>query len=66
MLQFTVPGMKCGGCANSIRKALAAVPGITGIQADPPHRRLAVDGDVGADLIIRTLADASYDAAPAA
>ncbi|HEY0834204.1 MAG TPA: heavy-metal-associated domain-containing protein [Azospirillum sp.] len=66
MLQFTVPGMKCGGCANSIRKALVAVPGVTDIQADPPNRRLAVDGDVGADLIIRTLADAGYDAAPAA
>ncbi|MFP5516441.1 MAG: heavy-metal-associated domain-containing protein [Alphaproteobacteria bacterium] len=66
MLQFTVPGMTCGGCANAIRKALAAVPGVTDIQADPPNRRLAVDGDVGADLIIRTLADAGYDAAPAA
>ncbi|KAA0679530.1 heavy-metal-associated domain-containing protein [Roseomonas genomospecies 6] len=66
MLQFTVPGMTCGGCANAIRKALVAVPGIKGIQADPPNRRLAVKGDVGADLIIRTLADAGYDAAPAA
>lgn len=64
MLQFTVPDMKCGGCANSIRKALVAVPGITDIQADPPNRHLAVDGDVGADVIIRTLADAGYDASP--
>ncbi|GAA4258452.1 hypothetical protein GBZ26_11705 [Azospirillum formosense] len=66
MLQFTVPGMTCGGCANAVRKALTAVPGITAIQADPPNRRLAVDGDVGADLIIRTLADAGYDASPIA
>lgn len=66
MLQFTVPGMTCGGCANAIRKALVAVPGITAIQADPPDRRLAVEGDVGADLIVRTLADAGYDATPIA
>lgn len=65
MLQLTVPGMTCGGCATSIRKALVAVPGIRDIQADPPKRHLAVDGEVGADLIIHTLAEAGYDASPA-
>jgi len=64
MLQFTVPGMKCGGCANSIRKALVTVPGVTAIQADPPNRLLTVDGTVGANLIIQALADAGYDASP--
>lgn len=62
MLQFTIPGMKCGGCANSIRKALVAIPGVTDIQTDPPNRHLAVDGTVNADRIIRALADAGYDA----
>ncbi len=56
--------MKCGGCASAIRKALGAVPGITDIQADPPNRRLAVHGDVAADLVIRTLTDAGYEVAP--
>ena len=64
MLQFTVPGMKCGGCANSVRKALVTVPGVTDIQADPPNRHLSVDGTVSPDLIIRALADAGYDASP--
>ncbi len=64
MLQFTVPGTTGGGCANAIRKAVVAVPGITDVQADPPNRHLCVDGTVSADLIIRVLADVGCDASP--
>jgi len=30
----TVENIKCGGCANSIRKALTAIPGVTGVDVD--------------------------------
>ena len=30
----TVENIKCGGCANSIRKALTAIPGVTDVDVD--------------------------------
>jgi copper chaperone len=33
-LILTVDGMTCGGCANSIKKALAGVPGVAEVEVD--------------------------------
>ncbi|HIQ40058.1 MAG TPA: heavy-metal-associated domain-containing protein [Sulfurivirga caldicuralii] len=40
-----VDNIKCGGCANSIRKALLALPGVEEVDVDIEAGRVAVQGD---------------------
>ena len=41
----TVENIKCGGCANSITKALTALPGINSVNVDVEKGEIGVDGD---------------------
>jgi copper chaperone len=29
-----IQGMTCGGCVNSVKRALAALPGVSGVEVD--------------------------------
>jgi len=40
-----VENIKCGGCANSIRRALTALPGVTEASVDVEKGEITVDGD---------------------
>lgn len=44
-LQFELANVKCGGCANSIRKAVEAVEGARVLALDPATGHLEVDAD---------------------
>jgi copper chaperone len=44
----TVENIKCGGCANSIRKALAAIPGVGDVTVDIDKGEIQVLGDEAA------------------
>jgi len=41
---IAVENIKCGGCANSIRKALSAVEGVTSVAVDIEQGEVRVDG----------------------
>lgn len=41
----TVENIKCGGCANLIRKALIAIPGVTGVDVDIEKGDLRVEAE---------------------
>jgi copper chaperone CopZ len=42
-IQLKVQGMKCGGCENNVREAVAACPGIRSV--NPSHKQGTVDID---------------------
>jgi copper chaperone len=44
----TVENIKCGGCANSIRKALTAIPGVTDVNVDIERGDILVEADEAA------------------
>ncbi|GGX81639.1 heavy-metal-associated domain-containing protein [Vogesella alkaliphila] len=48
-LILTVDGMTCGGCANSVKKALAGVPGVAEVEVDLAAKRVSVRHDGSAD-----------------
>ena len=41
----TAQGIVCGGCANSIKKALLAVPGVSDVGVEVPEKRVTVSHD---------------------
>ena len=42
---FTIQGMSCGGCVNSLTRVLKAVPGIEPIKIEVGKEQLRLDGD---------------------
>lgn len=61
MLRFTIPGMTCGGCAASVRKALGAVEGVESVAIDLPSRSVEVAGRPVPAAIARALAAAGFE-----
>jgi copper chaperone CopZ len=42
---FTISGMSCGGCVNSLTRVLKTVPGIEPIKIEVGKAQLRLDGD---------------------
>jgi copper chaperone CopZ len=63
---FSVPDIRCGGCANNIRTILARQEGVTDVSADPVAKEVSVAYDPAQtteEAIARALATAGYPAA---
>ncbi len=62
-LVLSISGMTCGGCANTVKRLLSAVPGVTAVDVDLAGGRAEVAGSArGADLIAAVEAG-GFDAA---
>ena len=65
MIGFKVPGMTCGGCAASVRRALGAVAGVEDVQIDLASKdvRVVVGGGGGAsaDALRAALEKAGFE-----
>lgn len=61
MVAFKVPGMTCGGCANSVRKALGAVSGVEDIQIDVPGKEVRLSGAADPAALRKALSDAGFE-----
>jgi copper chaperone len=44
-IHLNVSGMKCGGCENSLKDALGAQPGVTGVRPSHKESRVEIDFD---------------------
>ena len=56
-----VENIKCGGCANTIRKRVAEVPGVAGVVVDVEQGRVDVQGDeAGRGAVVQALLHAGY------
>lgn len=61
MLKLKVAGMTCGGCANSVERAVtAAAPGAK-VKVDLASGEVAIDGYVAKQAIVTAIEDAGYD-----
>jgi len=65
-VMFPVTGMHCAGCAASVQRRLAAVPGVQGAAVNLATRKATVEwqGNGGAaSLLAQAVRDAGYDVA---
>jgi copper chaperone len=51
---LSVENIKCGGCANSIRKALAGLEGVGSVDVDIERGEVRVDGGDAARATVAT------------
>lgn len=61
MLQFKIPGMTCGGCAASVRKALGTVVGVESAEIDLSTRTVALTGSADREAVTDALTRAGFD-----
>ena len=66
MLRFDIPNMTCGGCANSVTKALQTVDSKALVSADPAKRQVVIDTSASEASLRAALEEAGYPAAAAA
>ncbi|AXK38272.1 heavy-metal-associated domain-containing protein [Crenobacter cavernae] len=58
---LNVAGMSCGGCADSVKAALLALPGVRSVEVGLAEGRVIVERDAGQPAI-EALAEAVSDA----
>lgn len=58
-------GIVCGGCANAVKSAVSAVPGVATVEVAVPEKRVTVthDGRVSKAVIEETLKKAGFQPA---
>jgi copper chaperone CopZ len=62
-VQLQITGMHCGHCLQSVREALAAVPGVTIERVEIGSATIAVDDSVsGVGALVDAVYDAGYEA----
>lgn len=60
-----IEGMKCAGCANAVRDALAQVPGVVEVSVDVSSGEATVTGSASSGALTEALQAAGYGARPA-
>lgn len=63
-LTLSVGGMTCGGCANSIKKSVGELSGVSSVDVDLSSNQVAViydDNQLGQDAIVEAIEDAGFD-----
>lgn len=62
---YGVDGMSCGGCAGAVQRALAALPGVRGVEIDLAAKRAVVvsDGPLEAAVVRDAVEGAGYQLA---
>ena len=58
-------GIVCGGCTNSVKKALLAIPGVSDVGVEVPEKRVTVshDGRVTRSTVVDGLKRAGFQPA---
>ena len=57
---FTIQGMSCGGCVNSLTRVLKAVPGIEPVTIEVGKARLRLDERVTSQTVKDAVARAGF------
>lgn len=61
-LVLSISGMTCGGCANTLTRVLARVPGVTRAEVDLASGRAQVLGTARPDELLNAVRRAGYGA----
>ena len=65
-IELRIEGMSCEHCVAAVRKALLAVPGVTGVEMDLPSGKATVElapGLVTVDQLVAAVDEEGYTAA---
>lgn len=64
--EISVGGMTCGGCEQSIKRALERIGGVLAVQASHGDGRVVVDADDEVEVaeLERAIEDAGYEVIP--
>jgi copper chaperone len=57
---FTISGMSCGGCVNSLTRVLTSVPGIEPIKIEVGRAQLRLADDVTSQTVKDAVARAGF------
>ncbi len=63
--EFAVTGMHCGGCVNSVTRAISRVPGVKDVQVSLEKKAATVEYDgaaVAPAAIVAAIVAAGFDA----
>lgn len=60
MYTFNVPKMSCGGCVNTIKKAILQLDNNAVVEANLPTKTLTVNTTISKETIIKAMSDAGY------
>jgi len=61
---FTVNGMSCSHCENSVKKAVGSLKGVNNVKVDLKTKKVTVEYDpemVALDTIVEAIEDQGYD-----
>lgn len=61
-ITLAVSGMTCGGCANTVKRVLGQVAGVTGTEVDLAGGRAVVAGTARADDLVAAVKGAGFGA----
>jgi copper chaperone len=64
MLKLKVDGMTCGGCAQSVTRAVEAVPAVERALVDLAAGEVSVEGAADEGAVRQAIEDAGYDVRP--
>jgi len=58
---FSISGMSCGGCVNSLTRVLKAVPGIEPIKIEVGKARLRLDDRATSETVKEAVSRAGFE-----
>ncbi|RLB47703.1 MAG: heavy metal transporter [Deltaproteobacteria bacterium] len=61
MSTYKIQGMTCGGCVNSVTKALEAALPDTKVEVTLETNQVSIEGDHDAQRVERAIDDAGFD-----
>jgi copper chaperone CopZ len=64
--EFTVTGMTCGHCVQSVTEEVSEVPGVVDVKVVLETGALTVTGDAQPAAVLAAVAEAGYEAVEAA
>ena len=55
--EFTIDGMMCEGCVNTVKRMLEKTPGVKGVsvQLAPPHARIEAENSITVEQLNQSL-----------
>lgn len=56
-----VTGMSCGHCVSAVRRAVSALPGVTGVAVDLQSGTVTVEGTAALEAVRAAIVEEGYE-----
>ena len=61
-VKLSISGMTCSGCADTVKRVLSRVPGVTNVDVDLDKGAAIVGGSAGGPALVAAVVAAGYEA----